>query len=329
MHGNLARIELGKKEIPKMLDPEIAEAVAYEIKELGFEKLMFVMDAGYASKECIDSIKDIYEFSVMTPDSFDIVQYMMDKYAALIKDNTTYYLWSEDAYGIHECDVAVFGGRYTAFLFYDGRRGTEERNNIHSKAKALLNTALKRKRYSDKFRKQYAPYILIKESAMNPKTRQNFTAEINREAIGQEIRKAGYFVVVSNCSLGAERVLQITRDRDKGEKAFERFKSSLDMSASGTQNTLTYEGKTFMAFCALIVSEAFRWYLHDILSATSSTTMETCLAELRNFQMQRKLDGSYMPLTAMTKVQKTIYSLLGMDWNMVIQVIRSLKHQMV
>ena len=37
MHGNLARIELGKKEIPKMLDPEIAEAVAYEIKELGFE----------------------------------------------------------------------------------------------------------------------------------------------------------------------------------------------------------------------------------------------------------------------------------------------------
>lgn len=312
-----------------LLDKTETPSSAERIKELGFEKLMFVMDAGYASKECIDSIKDIYEFSVMTPDSFDIVQYMMDKYAALIKDNTTYYLWSEDAYGIHECDVAVFGGRYTAFLFYDGRRGTEERNNIHSKAKALLNTALKRKRYSDKFRKQYAPYILIKESAMNPKTRQNFTAEINREAIGQEIRKAGYFVVVSNCSLGAERVLQITRDRDKGEKAFERFKSSLDMSASGTQNTLTYEGKTFMAFCTLIVSEAFRWYLHDILSATSSTTMETCLAELRNFQMQRKLDGSYMPLTAMTKVQKTIYSLLGMDWNMVIQVIRSLKPQMV
>ena len=26
-----------EKEIPEMLDPEIAEAVAYEIKELGFE----------------------------------------------------------------------------------------------------------------------------------------------------------------------------------------------------------------------------------------------------------------------------------------------------
>jgi PP-loop superfamily ATP-utilizing enzyme len=37
MHGNLARIELGKKEIPKMLNLEIAEVVANEIKELGFE----------------------------------------------------------------------------------------------------------------------------------------------------------------------------------------------------------------------------------------------------------------------------------------------------
>ena len=307
-----------------LLDKNETTISAERVKELGFEKLMFVMDSGYASKDCIDSIKELYEFSVMTPDSFDVVKYMMEKYAVTIKENTTYYLWSEDAYGIQEQEIAAFDGKYNAFLFYDSQRGKEEVDSIHDKARALLKTALERKRYTETFRKTYAPYILIETCQMNPVTKQNFTAKINTEAVAEEVRKAGYFVVISNSNLSPERILQITRGRDKGEKAFQRFKSSLDMSASGTHNTLTYDGKTFMAFCALIVSEAFRWYLKEILSARTSTTMETCLAELRNFQMQIKSNGKYMPLTAMTKVQKEIYIKLGMDWASVIKVIRTL-----
>ena len=252
---------------------------------------MFVMDSGYASKDCIDSIKEIYEFSVMTPDSFDVVKYMMEKYAAIIKENTMYYLWAENAYGVQEQEIAAFDGKYNAFLFYDAQRGKEEIDSIHDTVRALLKTALKRKRYTEKCRKTYATYILIEECPMNPLTKQNFTARINIEAVAEEVRKAGYFVALSNSYLSPERILQITRERDKGEKAFQCFKSLLDMSASGTHSTLTYEGKTFMAFCALIVSEAFRLYLKEILSDRTSTTMESCLAELRNFQMQIKSNG--------------------------------------
>ena len=97
------------------------------------------------------------------------------------------------------------------------------------------------------------------------------------------------------------------------------------MAASGTQSTLTYEGKTFLAFIALILTEAFRWYEKPIISAKTSTTFETCLAELRNFQVQKKNIGGYMPLTALSSKQKELFENLGLRWDSVMSIIRTMK----
>ncbi|MBQ9324350.1 MAG: transposase [Clostridia bacterium] len=308
-----------------LLDKTETPVTMERIQELGFQHLMFVMDCGYASKDVIDSIKDHLEFSVMTPESYDVVKYMMDKYAVRIRDNTKYYLWEENAYGVYEEDVPAFGNKYIAYLYYDAERGKQEIDSIHDKANALLRVACKRKRYSDKFQKQYAPYILIQKTAYNPVTKTNYAATINVDAIDKEVQKAGFFVVVSNVLNTPQSILRITRERDKGEKAFERFKSSLDMAASGTQSTLTFEGKTFLAFIALILTEAFRWYEKPIISAKTSTTFETCLAELRNFQVQKKNIGGYMPLTALTNKQKELFENLGLRWDSVMSIIRTMK----
>lgn len=309
-----------------VLDKTETPVTIEKVKELGFQKLFIAMDSGYASTECIKSFSGGYEFSVMTPESYQVVKHMIHTYAREIINNEKYYIRDEKVYGICEKGVEVFSGKYNAYLFYDGKRGQQEIDSIHEKADALLNTVLKRKRFSESLQKKYAPFITVLKTGYDSKTRRNFHAEINSAAVQKEIDNAGLFVVVSNADATPDRIIKITRMRDKNEKGFERIKSLFDMMASDTHSTATYEGKIFIGFVSLIVCEAYRWYIRDILKSKSSTTAETTLSELRNYQMMKKRDGTYMPVYALSKKQKELFACFDLDQQLLRKMLNELPH---
>ena len=108
-------------------------------------------------------------------------------------------------------------------------------------------------------------------------------------------------------------MIKIAKERDKGEKAFRRIKSAFKLDTPGTHNVFTYKGKMFVAFVALIIVEAYRWFIKDVLNETTSTTTGTTIDILNNYEIHRKKDNAWMPSYAMTKKQKEIFQCLGLS----------------
>ena len=134
----------------------------------------------------------------------------------------------------------------------------------------------------------------------------------SKRHVQQCLDKAGYFVILSNTNLTTEQMIKVARMRDGNEKAFRRMKSHFGLSKTYSHKAATYEGKMFVAFVALIVIEAYRYYIKPVLDAISSTTTATTIGELNKYQIQRKRDGSWMPMYAMTKKQRQILKCLDL-----------------
>ena len=307
-----------------LLDMIETPATMERVRSLGFPKMLFAVDSGYASADCIESISKDFEFTVMTPESYIVYKDMLAEYGTEIARKEKYYIFSENVYGICKNNVNCFSGKYNVYLFFDPDRAQEEIDSIHAKTQALLELANKRKRYTDKFRDKFAPHLVISKMPKDPVTGKNFKVEIDNSVIQEEIENAGFFTVVSNSNHTPERIIKIQRMRDKDEKAFSRFNSFFGMTASGTHGTATYEGKNFMGFVALIVAESFRWYVKDLLKSSIST--EVLIGELRKLQCWKNNENIRKPATGITKHQKEIFECLGMDEQLVLTTINKLPH---
>lgn len=295
-----------------LLDKVQAPDTVEKMESLGFTKLFFMMDRGYCSKKCADSMKEHF-FGMMCMSSLKFVKTLIAKYASVIKDNEAYYISIEDIYGVMEPTVEAFGGMYRAFVYYDAFRAQDERDTIHIKIEGLMKTVLKRKRYTDGLKKRYGKWLVIEQLPQkDPQTGRDFTVKVNTDAVQKCIDEAGYFVILSNTKKSAEEMIRIARMRDRDEKAFRRIKNHFGLTKTYIHNSRTYEGKMFTAFVALIICESYRWYIKSYLSAVSSRTTHTSLGELKKYKItQFNHDGKWIPMYAVTRAQKDILKDIG------------------
>ena len=310
-----------------LLDKAETPVTLEKAKDLGFSKLLIDVDCGYCSEECARAMSaDGGQFIAMCPDSISIVDEMMAEYAGQLKDNEEYYIYIENAYGLVKNDVKVLGGTYDAYLFYDPVRGADEVETIHEKVKILTELAETKKRYTDKLRDRFAPWLTItKLEKKDPVTGKNFTVKENAAKVQECINRAGYFVVISNTRFDPARTLHIARTRDCNEKVFCRMKSHFDLAKTYTHEPGTYLGKMFVAFIGLVIVQSYRWYVRNRLSAVSSVTTATTIGELDKYQIWRKRDGTWMPYYAMTKKQKDLFSDLLLTEKTLVESIRNIK----
>ena len=119
-------------------------------------------------------------------------------------------------------------------------------------------------------------------------------------------------MILSNVDLPAAQMIKVARMRDSNEKAFRRMENHFGLSKTDSHSAATYEGKMFIAFVALIIIESYRYYIKPVLDAITSTTTATTIGELNKYQIQRKRDGSWMPMYAMTRKQRQILKCLDL-----------------
>ena len=169
---------------------------------------------------------------------------------------------------------------------------------------------MNRKRYSEALRRRYAPYLNVVKTETKDSEGRNFSVKVNHDKVQEYIDDAGYFVILSNAGLPADRMIEIARMRDRGEKAFRRLKYHFGLTKTYTHSTATYHGKMFIAFVALIIVESFRYFAKEILKSKTSMTTKTLLAELRKYQIRYTKNGKWEPQYAMTASQKRIFKLL-------------------
>ena len=282
-----------------------------KVKDLGFKKLFLMMDRGYFSQKSLEAVGE-YNFAIMCPDSLQIVKQLFKDYSAEIKDSEKYYISEENIYGKHIRNMEVCGGTYNCYIYYDSKRAEEERATIHTKVQMMIKAALSRKRFSKKLQETFSPWLIIEKSEKDPATGKAFTVKESKRHVQQCLDKAGFFVVLSNVNLTADKMIKVARMRDSNEKAFRRIKNHFGLSKTYSHSAATYEGKMFIAFVALIIIESYRYYIKPVLNAINSTTTSTTIGELNKYQIQQKRDGSWMPMYAITKKQRQIFKCLDL-----------------
>ena len=99
---------------------------------------------------------------------------------------------------------------------------------------------------------------------------------------GALIKLGSLFVILSNVNLSAEEMIKVARMRDCNEKAFKRMNNHFGLSKTYSHSAMTYEGKMFIAFVALITVETYRYYIRPVLNAISSITTRSTIGELNS-----------------------------------------------
>ena len=222
---------------------------------------------------------------------------------------------AEKVYGIKVDDVKVYDRTYKAFLYYDSARAEDERDTIHLKLGILKEKAAARKNYTAKMSRTFAPWLIIEKlDAADPETGKKFRITENNERIQEELDKAGFFLVVSDCDCSTEEMIIRARKRDVDEKTFRRAKSHFDFTKTGTHSRETYQGKMFACFISIVLSSAFRWCIRKYLKGGFySQTAGSVPALLNQFQIELQKDGSWLPVCRLTKDMREIYLSLGIE----------------
>lgn len=298
-----------------------------KMEDLGYQKLFAMMDRGYCSEKVADAFEgyDQIHFGVSCPDNFTSAISLIDQYGSKIKDKDEYYLPESHLYGIHVPDQKILGGKYDTYIFYDSERAELERESIEDKVQALIKAASQKKRYTDRLSTKYFPFLLITKCEKDQRTGRNFSIIRNNDKIQEDLNRAGFFVVVSNSGMDAGSMGQIVKHRDQCEKVFQRLKSHFGLTKTYTHGTDTYRGKMFVAFVALIMVISYRWYIRTDLKRASSETTATSIGNLSKYQIRQKNDGTWMPMYAMTKSQRELFSELGLSVKDVEGLARSIK----
>ncbi len=188
-------------------------------------------------------------------------------------------------------------------LFYSPDRALEDEKAFNSRL-AELQAELESGRRHPDHEKQYAKYFDVKTTPVRG------TKVIAKEAaLAEAKRNYGYFTLVSNEIKDPIKALEIYRNKDLVEKAFENLKERLNMRRIAVSSEQSLDGKLFVQFIALI-------YLSYITRKMQENKL------FKNYTMQEVLDefdiiecfevpGQQLQIGEITKRQKDLYTKLG------------------
>jgi transposase len=131
-------------------------------------------------------------------------------------------------------------------LFYSPDRALDDEKTFNSRLTDLQEELESGQRHPD-HEKQYAKYFDVKTTPVRG------TKDITKEeALAEAKRNYGYFVLLSNEIKEAVTALEIYRNKDLVERAFENLKERLNLRRMAVSSEQSLEGKLFVQFIALI-----------------------------------------------------------------------------
>jgi transposase len=269
---------------------------------LGGEKLTFVMDKGFFSRKNMDFLLESphkEQFLISAPFTLKEIQDLVKRNIASIDrpENTIEY---DDT--LRLCTERIlFDGKHKlyAHLVYNTQRAMTRKNQVYAEAKRVLTLAEKDP-YDSSHADEYAKWLIIKKS----KTGKT-NASIRQSALDEEIKQAGWMVLLSNCVNSAEQALSIYRSKDAVEKGFLAYKNFFDLRRMRSHCSQTMRSKYFVGFISLIL----RSCIHNVMADKNLYKNMTMKELLRCLDKQKAqyISGCRI-LFPLSKTQSDIYS---------------------
>jgi transposase len=289
-----------------------------DMNTLGYEKIKVILDRGFYSAA---NINDLYKyhlkFLIAAKISLKLVQTNLD----IVRDTMRSWNHYSQAYQLYAHSMPVtwnyvqkrpYKGdtikskrRMYLHLYFCPERALEDEKAFNNRLAAWQEELETGQRHPD-HEKQYAKYFEIKTTPVRG------TKVIAKEdALRAAKHNYGYFVLISNEVKDAIKALEIYRNKDLVEKAFNNLKERLNLRRLAVSSEQSLDGKLFVQFIALI-------YLSYITRNMQQNKL------FKNYTMQEVLDeldviecfempGQQLQVGETTKRQMELYVKMGVE----------------
>lgn len=296
-----------------VIDNTELEVMLEEAKDFGHENIGLLMDRGYISEKNIRAIRGKgYEYILMMKQNQMICQEIINEYGAAIQSLEGYYISEHEVYGT-TVKKELYGEEVNIHIYYDDVRASEE------KVALMSRYHIWEKELDKKVEKKVAVEGELKkyEKAFKLKYDQNgyFLAyQRNSRYIKEEIRKLGFFFIITSEDMSASKALDIYRGRDNIEKMFRSLKSGIDFNKARVHTTESLKSKVFVTFIAMIVrNEMFQKMERLRKKNRKAFTVPGMISELENIECTKNSMGQYRRKYALTYKQKQILKQFDID----------------
>ena len=262
-------------------DVMTVKSLLKDMDAYGFKKVKLVMDRGFYSETNVNFLyKDHRRFLMGTKNNLIWIQKEMDKVKSTISSWENYI----EQYGVYaqtsiakwdykESETVKKSKRMYVHIYYNKWKKADEEIKLHRKI-LKLKKELESGKGNPNHKKQYSNYFNVNEI-----TKKSIVVTVNNDVISKEELNFGYFTLISNDVKDATTALEIYRNKDIVEKAFNDLKGRLDFRKPGVSSDLSLDGKLFVEFIALIFLSYIKKQMQE-KEMFSNYTMQEVLDEL-------------------------------------------------
>jgi len=287
-----------------------------DMNTLGYRKIKVVLDRGFFSTANINNLyKHHLKFLIAAKLSLKFVKTHLDTVRDTMRSWTNYnqdyqlyayslpVTWNYTQERPYKGDTIQAGRRMYLHLYFCPDRALEDEKAFNSRLVEWQAELESGQRHPD-HEKHYAKYFEVKSTPV--RGTQVFAKE---EALADAKRYYGYFALLSNEIKEPWKALEVYRNKDLVEKAFDNLKERLNLRRLAVSSEQSLDGKLFVQFIALI-------FLSYITKKMQENKM------FKNHTMQEVLDdldiiecfevpGKKLQVGETTKRQINLYTQLG------------------
>ena len=280
-----------------------------KVIDYGYEKIGFILDRGYFSKENIQYIdRNGYTFIIMCKGRKALVSSLVLEVQGSFETNRSDLIPTVKS-RLFEDDTR---DRYF-HIYYSPSRQAAERERLEQMIEKMRQFLERRVGRDEKFGKTYQTYFHLHYD------RKGIFqgAEEKSEVIERELKLCGYFCIITSEKMTAAQALIQYKGRDISEKLFRSDKTFIGARSERTPSAQSTSSRIFIEFIALIVRNRIYNLLKEQVIKMESRykylTVPAAIRELEKIEMVRRNGGIYKLDHAVTRTQKIILSSFGLD----------------
>jgi transposase len=287
-----------------------------DMDAFGFEKIKLVMDRGFYSEFNVNGLyKEHRKFLMATKTSLNWVKQELENATGTIRTWNNYnqqydihahmvpISWSYTQERPYKGDIIKGERRMYLHLYFNGAKAIEDERQLHKKI-AQLQGELESGKRNPKHEKQYNKYFIIKTTPI-----KGITLTAKEDVIEDAKKRYGYFALISNDVKDPIKALEIYRNKDLVEKAFNDLKSRLGFNRLAVSSDLSLDGKLFVEFIALIYLSYIKKQMQE-KELFGTYTMQELLDEFDIIECYEQ-HGHKLRVGEITKRQMELYSDMG------------------
>ncbi len=287
-----------------------------DMNTLGYEKIKVVLDRGFFSAA---NINDMYrhhlKFLIAAKLSLKLVTTHLDTVRDTMRSWTHYsqayqlysyslpVTWNYVQDRPYKGDTITADRRMYLHLYYSPERTLEDEKSFNNRLVNWQEELESGQRHPD-HEKQYAKYFELKSTPV-----RGTKVKAKEEALAEAKRNYGYFALLSNEIKNSVEALEIYRNKDQVEKAFDNLKERLNLRRMAVSSEQSLDGKLFVQFVALIFLSSITKKMQEN-NLFKDYTMQDIMDEFDLIECF-EVPGQLLHVGETTKRQVDLYTKLG------------------